>query len=191
MDLLFDICQSYMKFFNFKKLIIKKLIIFTTEFSKILISLIRYTIKFSLRYILKNIVRLTPYNIRKILIHVVFHNPKIFFLAKKFRIWIIKIEDINDILKTDYFINFFIKKVIFTILKIILKNKNSRVSFFYEMQKNRFIRLELNKIIKEANLLQEKELDFFPFYKIENSEISSAEQEIYSYLKHNVTENLL
>ncbi len=184
MELLKDIHSTYIKTWNFKKIFLRKMIIYSIHFIKILINLIRYILKFTFKYIFK----ITPLWIKKKLITLIYNYQKLFFFAKKFRSWLIKAKNFNHVLQTHLVVYFFIRNILFSILRISLEHTYVRSIILNEIRINVFIRTELNKIIKEANLSKEIEISSFLLYRNINSELSYAEQEIYRDLKNFLTE---
>lgn len=188
MGLLVEIHPTYMKIWNFKKTFIRKTITYLTHFIKCVIILTKYFLKYILKHLLVYLVNKIPLQIKRKSINIIYNYPKLFFFSKKFRSWVINAESLNQVLQTDFIVYFFIKNVLLSILKISLEDTYARSIILNEIRLNRFVRTELNKILKELNLSKKIERSTFLLYRNENLELSEAEEEIYRDLQITTTE---
>jgi len=183
MELLVDINPIYMKIWNLKKIFIKRIIVFSIRFTNILIKLIKYFLKFTLKHTLIYILRITPLYLKKKIKEIIKNNSNLFFLAKRIRYWLIIQENFNQVLQTNLIVYFIIRKVLFSIFRFSLNNPYARSVILNEIKMNMFIKTELDKILKEVNLSKVVGISTFLLYRNENLEISHAEEEIYRDLK--------
>ena len=189
MELLVDIHLTYMKIWNFKKIFVRKTINYSIHFTKITIKLIKGFLKYILKNILVYIYINTSSQIKKILINFIYNFPKLLSFAQKLRSWIVKTDNLNQVLQTQFIVSFFIRNVLLLILRISLKYSYTRSIFLNEIQLNVFIKTELNRILRELDLSKEIEVSTFLFYRNKNPELSDAEEEIYRDLKIFSTES--
>lgn len=189
MELLIDIHLTYMKIWNFKKIFVRRTITYSIHFTKITIKLIKGFLKYTLKKILVCIFKNTPSQLKKTLIKFIYNFPKLLSFSQKFRSWIVKTDNLNQVLQTQFIVSFFIRNVLLLILRISLKYSYLRSIFLNEIRLNVFIKTELNRILRELDISKEIEVSTFLLYRNKNLELSDAEEEIYRDLKIFSTES--